>query len=203
MKKSKPLKSKSKNDSNESENKLTEETKFFLASIIESSEDSIITINFNGTITSWNQAAEELYGYPAAEAIGKPLTMLTLPEDLMEVLSNVEKIKQSETVEIFDTVRTRKDGRQVNLEIVLSPVKNAAGKVIGVSTIARDITERKQKEVKLAELNARIEEQAHIFNTTLSTITDFAYIFDREGRFLYAYRRLCDLLDISCEVIIC
>jgi len=202
MKKLKPLKFKSENGSNESESKLTEETKFFLASIVESSEDSIITINFNGKITSWNRAAEELYGYPAAEAIGKPLMTLTLSEDLMDVLSKADKIKHSETVEIFDTVRKRKDGQQMNLEIVLSPVRDEAGKVIGVSTIARDITERKQKEAELAELYARIERQSHVFNTTLSTITDFAYTFDRDGRFIYANRRLCDLLGITCEEII-
>jgi PAS domain S-box-containing protein len=120
----------------------------------------------------------------------------------MEVLSNVDKIKHSKTVEIFDTIRMHKDGRQVNLEIVLSPVKDAAGKVIGVSTIARDITERKQNEVELTELNARIERQSEVFNTTLSTMTDFAYTFDRDGRFIYANRRLCDLLGITCEEII-
>jgi PAS domain S-box-containing protein len=202
MEKSKFLKSESGNGSNESESKLMEETKFFLASIVESSGDSIITINFDEKITSWNRAAEELYGYPAAEAIGKPLTMLTLPEDLMEVLSNINKIKHSETVEVFDTIRIHKDGQQINLEIVLSPVRDSAGKVIGVSTIARDITERKRQEAELAKLNARIERQAQVFNTTLSTITDFAYTFDRDGRFIYANRRLCDLLGITCEEII-
>nr|MBA3600598.1 PAS domain S-box protein [Acidobacteriota bacterium] len=209
MKKSKPSKSKSENGSNESESMLQEEIKFFLASIVESSEDSVIAVNFNGKITSWNRAAEELYGYPAAEAIGKPLTMLTLSEDLMEVFSNIDKIKHSETVEIFDTVRINKDGRQMNLEIVLSPVRDAAGKVIGVSTIARDITERKQKEAELVELNARIERQAHVFkrqahvfNTTLSTITDFAYTFDRDGRFIYSNRPLLDLLRVTSEEII-
>ena len=99
------------------EQKRVEETKFFLAAIVESSEDSMITLNFEGIITSWNQAAEKLYGYSADEAIGKSLTVLTLPEDLREVLSNIDKIKHSQKVEIFDTVRVHKDGRQINLEI--------------------------------------------------------------------------------------
>lgn len=126
------------------ERRQAQEAKLFLASIVESSEDSMISINFDGFITSWNKAAERLYGYPAVEAIGKPLTMLTLSEDLKQVLSNIDKIKHGEKVEIFDTVRLNKDGREMDLEVVLSPVKDGAGQVIGVSTIARDITEGKR-----------------------------------------------------------
>ena len=123
--------------------KKVEDAKFFLASIIESSEDSVVTVNFDGEITSWNKSAENLYGYTAKETIGKPLTMLTLPEDLSEVLKNIDTIKHSKKVKIFDTVRVHKSGRELLLEIVLSPVKNDLGKVIGVSTVARDITVRK------------------------------------------------------------
>jgi two-component system CheB/CheR fusion protein len=125
------------------EQKKLEDAKFFLASIVESSEDSVVTVNFDGNITSWNKAAENLYGYTAKEAVGKPLTMLTLPKDLKEVLKNIDTIKHSRKVEIFDTVRVHKGGRELMLEIVLSPVKNDRGDVIGVSTVARDITVRK------------------------------------------------------------
>ena len=72
--------------------------KYFLASIVETSQDSIISIDFDGTITSWNKSAEGLYGYPIAEAIGQPLTMLTLPEDLREVLRNIDSVKHSRKV---------------------------------------------------------------------------------------------------------
>jgi two-component system CheB/CheR fusion protein len=133
------------------ERRRAEEARFLLASIVESSQDSVITVNFDRKITSWNRAAEVLYGYAAAEAIGKPLTMLTLPEDLREVLANIDKVKHSETVEIFDTVRMNRDGREMNLEVLLSPVRDAAGRVIGVSTIARDVTERRRAEEALRE----------------------------------------------------
>ncbi len=103
----------------------TEEAKYLLASIVESSKDSIITANFEGIITSWNKAAESLYGYSAAEAVGKSLTMLTLPENLKEVFSNIDKIKHSRQVEIFETERVGKDGHHMVLEVTLSPVKNA------------------------------------------------------------------------------
>lgn len=122
------------------------ESRDFLASIVESSNDSIITVDFDLTITTWNGAAERVYGYPRAEAVGKPLTMLTLPKDAAAVLRRVESIAQSEKVETFDTVRLHKDQHEMWLSITLSPVKNRAGKVVGISTIARDVTARKVAE---------------------------------------------------------
>lgn len=120
--------------------------KYFLASIVESSHDSIISIDFRMIITSWNKAAERLYGYPAGEAIGKNLTMLTLPEDFNEILSNVDKVKHSKEVAIFQTERVGKGNHRLFLEVVLSPVEDDEGNVIGVSTIARDVTERNRAE---------------------------------------------------------
>jgi PAS domain S-box-containing protein len=158
------------------EQKRVQETKFFLASIVESSQDSMITVNFDGIITSWNQAAEKLYGYAAQEAIGKPLTMLTLPQDLREVLSNIERIKHSQKVETFDTVRVHKGGRQMHLEVVLSPVKNDHGQVIGVSTVARDVTKRIRAEQALRESEARLQQ-------AMSIETVGVLFFDLEGTF--------------------
>jgi PAS domain S-box-containing protein len=116
--------------------------KFFLASIVESSHDSIITIDFDRTVTSWNKAAERLYGYAASEAIGKNLTMLTLPEDFNEILSNIDKVRHSKEVAMFCTERVGKNNHHMILEVVLSPVKDDEENVVGVSTIARDVTER-------------------------------------------------------------
>jgi two-component system CheB/CheR fusion protein len=154
--------------------KRAETDKFFLASIVESSEDSMITIDFDRNITSWNKAAERLYGYLAKEVIGKPLTMLTLPADLQEVLANVDKIKHSEKVKIFDTFRLNKDGREMNLEVVLSPVRDAAGEIIGVSTIARDVTERRQAE-KAVRFHANL----------LNTIEQSVIATDLDGMVIY------------------
>ena len=116
--------------------------KYFLAAIVESSQDSIITINFDGVVTTWNKAAELLYGYSATEAIGNSLTALTLPEDFDMIFSNVDKIKNQKRVETFQTERVDKDKNRMILEVVMSPVKNDAGDVVGVSTIARDVTLR-------------------------------------------------------------
>ncbi|WP_408641815.1 CheR family methyltransferase [Spirosoma rhododendri] len=135
--------------------KVVEEANYFLASIVESSQDSVITVNFEGTITSWNKASEILYGYSAAEAIGQSLGMLTLPQGLSEVLNLAEKIKQSQRVETYETVRIAKDGQALTLEVVLSPVKDLQGQVMGVSSVARNITERKAAEAALRESEKR------------------------------------------------
>src|SRR5687767_12463264 len=113
---------------------LAEDERAFLAAIVESSEDSIISADLEGKITSWNAAAERLYGYPAAEALGKPLAMLTLPRGLAEVVVNVDRIQQHQTVEAFDT-HVCTGGADAWLSITLSPVKNVRGKVIGISII--------------------------------------------------------------------
>jgi PAS domain S-box-containing protein len=121
--------------------------KFFLAAIVESSRDSIITIDFEMRITTWNKAAEEVYGYPADEAVGKQLTLLTLPADLSDLLAHVASIRDSGEIATFETQRYNKDGRLMLLEVVMSPVRGRLGTVIGVSTIARDITARRAAEI--------------------------------------------------------
>jgi two-component system sensor histidine kinase UhpB len=120
--------------------------KHFLSAIIESSKDSIITVDFDGIITSWNKSAERLYGYPASEAIDQPLKMLLLSEDFKHIADNIEKIKQNGEGEIFETNRVGKGDKPLELEVTMSPVKDVKGKVIGVATIARDISERKHVE---------------------------------------------------------
>lgn len=125
--------------------------KYFLASIVECSLDSIITINLEMEITSWNRAAEALYGYTAAEAIGKQLTTLTLAQDLSKLLEKIGNIKRSKRVEVFESERIGKDKDHMILEVVVSPVKNEDGELIGVSTIARDLTARRVAEKTLKD----------------------------------------------------
>lgn len=140
------------------ERKRAEEAKFFLASIVESSEDSIITVNFQSVITSWNKKAESLFNYTAAEVTGKSLNELTLPADLKAVLENVDKVINHKTEQIVDTIQVYQNGQPIILDVMLSPVKDAGGSLIGVSAIARDITERKKAEetIRLAEERHRI-----------------------------------------------
>jgi PAS domain S-box-containing protein len=124
----------------------TEATTTYLASIVESCDDAIIGKALDGTIVSWNAGAERLYGYTASEMIGRSVSALIpsfRPEELSEIL---ERLARGEQAERFETVRIRKDRSQVEVSLVISPIKDATGRTIGASSVARDITERKQEE---------------------------------------------------------
>jgi PAS domain S-box-containing protein len=147
----------------EAEDHHRDAAKFFLAAIVESSRDSIVTVDFDGVITTWNKAAEQLYGYRAGEAIGQQLVQLTFPRNLSEVLRNIENVKQSQKVEVFDSVRINKGGHEMHLEVSMSPVKDEHGRVVGVSTIARDHTAAKllqQERDRLLQEHQQARQQA-------------------------------------------
>jgi len=127
----------------------TPKAAYELAAIIESSDDAIIGKTLDGIVTSWNPAAELLYGYTAAEAIGKPIEILTPPGHPDEIPRILESIKGGKGVEHFETIRMRKDGRLLDVSLTVSPIKDEVGGIIGASTIARDITERKKAEEQL------------------------------------------------------
>lgn len=128
-----------------------------LAAIVESAQDAVIGENLDSVITSWNQGAENLFGYVAEEAIGRKADMLIPEPRLHEEREILQKIAQGERVENFDTIRMHKDGRLVDVSLTISPIRNSAGRVDGASKIAHDITERKQTELKLAHLAAIVE----------------------------------------------
>jgi PAS domain S-box-containing protein len=144
----------------------------WLASIVESSDDSIITQNLDGIITSWNKAAERDYGYTAEEAIGKPVTMLVPPErDDEDSVAILDRIRRGEHIDRYETVRQRKDGSLIDVALTVSPVKNAQGKVIGVSRIARNITERKRNDEHIATLAREAEHRTkNILATVQATV---------------------------------
>jgi two-component system CheB/CheR fusion protein len=128
------------------ERKEAELARAQLAAIIESSDDAIIAISLDGIIASWNRGAERLYGYTTQEAIGRSIATLIPPERSGEEESLLERLRLGERVENFETARRRKDGTVVDVSLTVSPVKNDQGEVVGVSKIARDITERKRAE---------------------------------------------------------
>ncbi|HVT99837.1 MAG TPA: PAS domain S-box protein [Acidobacteriaceae bacterium] len=137
-----------------------EETRQRLASIVEFSRDAIISESLDGVITSWNRGAEQMFGYTAAEAVGKPITMLVWPgyeEDMRELL---RRVGSEDIVEHYETLRRHKDGRQLVVSLTLSPVRDSAGKLIGISKIARNITEQKKQE-ELADRQAQLLDQAY------------------------------------------
>ncbi|MGZ5437276.1 MAG: PAS domain S-box protein [Pyrinomonadaceae bacterium] len=133
----------------------TEIARRHLASIVQSSDDAIISKNLDGIIQSWNEAASRVFGYSADEAIGRHITLL-LPQDrLKEESLIIEKICCGDRVDHFETVRRRKDGSLFDVSLTISPIKNQEGRVVGASKIARDITERKKTEAERDELLKR------------------------------------------------
>jgi PAS domain S-box-containing protein len=133
----------------------------WLASIVESSDDAIIGENTDGIITSWNNGAERLYGYTIDEVVGMPVTILIPPDRHDEERTFLERIKRGECIDHYETVRHRKDGTSVHVSLTISPVKNAEGKIVGASKIARDITRRKRAEARekllMSELDHRVK----------------------------------------------
>jgi PAS domain S-box-containing protein len=143
-----------------------------LAAIVESSDDAIISKNLNGVIQSWNSAAERIYGYTKAEAVGQPITML-IPEDrLPEETHILEKIRHGERVDHFETIRMHKDGSLVQVSLTVSPIKDASGQIIGASKSARDITERKRIEVDLKSLTHELDSRVSQRTRSLTVSQD-------------------------------
>ena len=128
-----------------------------LAAIVEGSDDAMISKQLDGTITSWNKGAERLFGYTAKEAIGQNITLVVPTDHLTEETMILERLKRAERVEHFDSVRVSKDGRLVDVSLTVSPVKDETGRVIGASTVARDIGERKEAEKALQQAHDRLE----------------------------------------------
>src|SRR5262245_12181009 len=136
------------------ERKEAEEARARLAAIVESSEDAILSKNLDGIILTWNRAAEKMYGYTAAEVVGRPISLLAPPERAGEVPSILEQLRRGERLDNHETVRLRKDGTRIDVSLSISPMPDAAGRVTASSVIARDITARKRGERRLAAEHA-------------------------------------------------
>jgi PAS domain S-box-containing protein len=154
-----------------------DETKARLAAIVEFSDDAIISKDTQGVITTWNRGAERLFGYAAAEAIGQSITMLIPPERFEEEATILDRIRQCQPIEHYETVRLRKDGSLVDVSLTVSPLTDPAGNIVGASKIARDITERKRVE---ASLRRRALEQAALFQLSdrMNRATSFEDLFN-------------------------
>jgi PAS domain S-box-containing protein len=158
--------------------RLAEEKINHLASIVESTDDAVIGKALDGTIVSWNRGAERIYGFTAAEIVGRPISLL-VPEDRVQELEDImDRLKAGETVEHFETTRRHKDGRVINVALTVSPLRDAGGRLVGASTIAHDISERKRAEETLR----RNERQ---LRTLFENLPDCISRFDREGRLLF------------------
>jgi PAS domain S-box-containing protein len=161
-----------------SERKQAERVALQLASIVESSDDAIVSKNLDGIIMTWNRGAERIFGYAAEEAIGKPITIIIPPDRQEEEPEILMRIRRGERIDHYETVRRRKDGRLIDISLTVSPMKDAKGRIIGASKIARDITQRKEDEAKLRESERRLQE-------LLAAVPAAIYTTDAQGRITY------------------
>jgi PAS domain S-box-containing protein len=141
------------------ERKRVEAVRAHFAAIVEASADAIIGKTLDGIITSWNPGAEMLFGYSAQEVLGKPMLLLIPPERVAEEKDVLSQIGWGVRIIQFETVRFRKDGSRIDISATISPIRDNAGAIVGASTIARDITERKQAVEEIRQLNAELEQR--------------------------------------------
>ena len=132
----------------------TTEAAAYLGAVVDSSSDGIITKNLSGIIQTWNRSAERIFGYSAEEAVNQPILLIIPPHLHAEEHSILARLCNGETIEHYETVRRRKDGRLIDVELTVSPVRSADGTIIGASKIVRDVTERKQATRRMAELQS-------------------------------------------------
>jgi PAS domain S-box-containing protein len=144
----------------------------FLASIVESSDDAIVSKNLDGIITSWNSGAERVFGYTAEEAVGQPITIV-IPQDRQDEERGIlTRIRRGERIDHFETVRQRKHGSLIVVSLTVSPVKNAEGKIVGASKIARDVTEQKRAQEQIATLAREAEHRSkNLLATVQATVS--------------------------------
>jgi PAS domain S-box-containing protein len=160
----------------ETENRLR-----WLASIVESSDDAIVSKNLDGIITSWNRGAERIFGYPAGQAIGQPITIV-IPQDRQdEERAILTRIRRGERVDHFETVRQRRDGSLIVVSLTVSPVKNAGGKILGASKIARDITEQKRSQEQIAILAREAEHRSKNLLASVQATVNLSWSDTSEG----------------------
>jgi PAS domain S-box-containing protein len=141
------------------------------AAIVESSNDAIISTSLDGTIATWNRAAEAIFGYRPQEVIGRPVFLLAAAgrQDEMPVI--LDQIKRGQRIQHYETVRRHKDGRPVAISLTVSPIRADSGRIVGASKIARDITERKQAEAELHRLNETLEQRVAERTAELEDLT--------------------------------
>ncbi|MGA1981394.1 MAG: PAS domain S-box protein [Acidobacteriaceae bacterium] len=175
------------------------EARLQLAAIVDSSDDAIIGKDLEGIITSWNAAATRLFGYQPEEIIGKSVLTLIPPELQFEEPEILRKVTSGKRIEHFETCRLSKDGRRLDISLTISPIRDNTGRIVGISKIARDITERKLTEAalfeseRMASIGRMAASIAHEVNNPLEAILNLAYLLDRDpslGDVARGYARL-------------
>jgi PAS domain S-box-containing protein len=161
------------------------EARLQLAAIVDSSDDAIISKDLEGIITSWNASAARLFGYQPAEIIGRSVLTLIPPELHSEEPEILRRVTSGQRIEHFETRRRRKDGEIINISLTISPIRDTTGRIIGISKIARDITERKLTEAalfeseRMAAIGRMAATIAHEVNNPLEAILNLGYLLSR------------------------
>jgi PAS domain S-box-containing protein len=162
--------------------KAAEEASQRLAAIVESSDDAIVSKDLNGIVTSWNPAAERMFGFTSQEMIGRPVTTIIPPELRDDEIKILATVARGERIEHFETVRVKKNGESLEVSLTVSPVKDESGRIVGAAKIARDITQRKRAEQtllvteRLAAVGRLAATVAHEINNPLEAVTNFIYL---------------------------
>ena len=167
------------------ERKRGEEFKGQLAEIVKSSNDAIISKNLHGTITSWNAAAERLFGYTAQEAIGQSISVLIPPDRANEEDDFLDRVRRGERIDHYETVRRRKDGKLLDLSLTVSPLVDGQGRIVGASKIARDVTDRKVAEER--------------FQLLAETVPSIVWTAAPDGTITYVNKRWLEYCGLSEE----
>lgn len=170
-----------------------------LGAIVESSDDAMIRKNLDGIVQTWNSGAERIFGYTAEEMIGLPITRIIPPDRQAEEPALLARLRHGERIEHFETVRVRKDGRNIDVSLTVSPIRNSQGKVIGASKVARDITARKQTEADLREADRRKDEflatLAHELRNPLAPIRNSLHILRMTACSDPQALRVCEMME--------
>lgn len=169
-----------------------DEASRWLAAIVDSSDDAIISKDLNSIITSWNAGAERLFGYTASEVIGRSVTMLMPEERKNEEIGLLERIRRGERIDHFETVRQHKNGSLLEVSLTVSPVKDAAGRIVGASKIARDVSERKRHQEALRASEER-------FRLLAGNAPVGIFLSDENGGCVFVNARWCEMAGLSLD----
>jgi PAS domain S-box-containing protein len=180
--------------------KSLERAELLLSAIVESSDDAIASKDLNGIVTSWNKSAERLFGYKAAEIIGRSITLIIPPELHPDEATILRKIRAGEKIDHFETVRISKSGERLDVSLSISPIRNERGEIIGAAKIVRNITENKKIELalrtteKLAAAGRLAATVAHEINNPLEAVTNLVYLARRD---LPEAKKVGEYLDLA------
>jgi PAS domain S-box-containing protein len=181
------------------QHKRVEDEHLRLAAIVESSDDGIIGLSLDGTVTSWNQGAEKIYGFSAEEMIGQSVQLLQAPDRVDEENAIIARIKQGERLEHYETLRRHKSGSLFDVSLTISPIQNTAGEVVGISKIARDITERKQAEAERNQAQDALARELRRSQALFRASFDGIVVLDQQGYVVEANESYARMLGRTLE----